>query len=142
MKTNLPLIFYADDDAAFLHLFQLGNGEHGPTYQIKCFKNGDALIESMQKLHQSFSLLPHLILLDLNMPGKDGKETLIELKAHEDFGHIPVAIISDIEDVELQKEVLDLGAEVFIPKPMAYTGIADIINEIDEHLLKEERKSN
>ena len=137
MKTNLPLIFYADDDAAFLQLFQLNNGEHGPTYQIKCFASGDDLIESMSKLNQQFSLLPHLILLDLHMPAKDGIEVLQELKAHSDFKHIPVVIISDSEDPVKQKLVLELGAEEFIPKPMAYSGITDIISQIDAHLPKE-----
>lgn len=140
MKTNLPLIFYADDDAAFLHLFQLGIGENGPTVQIKCFADGDALIGSMTKLNEGFGLLPHLILLDLNMPVKDGITTLQELKAHEGFQHIPVVIISDSEDKELQKEVLDLGAEAFISKPMAFSGIKDIVEQIDSHLPKPQKK--
>lgn len=136
MKTNLPLIFYADDDAAFLHLFQLGIGENGPTVQIKCFADGDALVSSMTKLHESFDLLPHLILLDLDMPVKDGIETLHELKAHEGFRQIPVVIISDSEDKELQAQVLEQGAEAFIPKPMAFSGIQNIVEQIDAHLPK------
>ncbi len=61
--------------------------------------------------------LPSLIVLDLNMPGLDGRQTLQMLKADNRFGHIPVAIVTTSTsrmDMEVCKR---LGADLFVTKP-------------------------
>lgn len=60
---------------------------------------------------------PDLILLDLQMPGKDGFQVLCELRNHASLGHVPVIILSAEDDVKTMVRGLDLGAVDFVRKP-------------------------
>ena len=77
---------------------------------------GRKLLEYL-KLHCDKGSVPALILLDLNMPKKDGFETLIELKADANFRTIPVIILTSSTKGEHITKAYDLGASGYIVKP-------------------------
>lgn len=88
--------------------------------------NGTKLLEFL--LNSPQQAHPSLILLDLNMPGKDGRDTLKEVKSHKTLHHIPVIILttsSSPKDVEIS---YSLGANCFITKPNTYSKLIDITN--------------
>lgn len=60
---------------------------------------------------------PDLVLLDIEMPGVDGIEVLERIKADEELRHIPVIMISGLEDTESIVRCLEAGAEDYLPKP-------------------------
>lgn len=62
-------------------------------------------------------LRPHLILLDIEMPGEDGFLTISKLKQNSDTSSIPVIFLSGVSDVESKVTGFDLGAVDFITKP-------------------------
>jgi DNA-binding NarL/FixJ family response regulator len=74
-----------------------------------------------------------LLLLDLNIPGANGFNTLIHVRSH--FSHIPVVIISAHEDRDTVEKAMSFGATGFIPKS---TPVEDISNAINEVLLGNE----
>jgi CheY-like chemotaxis protein len=66
---------------------------------------------------------PGLILLDLNMPRKDGREVLRELKAHPDLRRIPVVVLTTSEAEEDILRSYDLGVNAFVTKPVTFTDL-------------------
>ncbi len=70
---------------------------------------------------------PGLILLDLNMPKKDGREALAELKADESLRRIPVVVLTTSKDEEDVLRTYDLGVSSFITKPVTFGGLVDVM---------------
>ncbi len=75
---------------------------------------------------------PSLVLLDLNMPKKDGREVLSEMKADPELKHIPVVILTTSKAEEDIIRSYDLHANCYITKPVDLKGIAEIVKSIDE----------
>ena len=87
-------------------------------------EDGDKLIEYL-RVHAG-NHLPSLILLDLNMPGKDGRDTLREIKKDSRFQHIPVLIFSTSSSHLDKKTVYELGANCFITKPDTFNQLTEL----------------
>ncbi len=60
---------------------------------------------------------PDVVLLDLVMPGMDGMQVLERIKADPDLRHLPVIVISGVDDAESIVRCIEMGAEDFLPKP-------------------------
>jgi CheY-like chemotaxis protein len=76
---------------------------------------------------------PDLILLDLNMPRKDGRETLTELKADPDLRSIPVIVLTTSKAEEDIFRSYDLGASSFITKPVGFDSFGEIMRELTRY---------
>ncbi len=70
---------------------------------------------------------PGLILLDLNMPRKDGREALQEIKADPDLRRIPVVVMTTSQAEEDIARSYDLGASSFISKPVTFEGLVRVM---------------
>jgi CheY-like chemotaxis protein len=70
---------------------------------------------------------PGLILLDLNMPKKDGREALAEIKADESLRRIPVVVLTTSKDEEDVLRTYDLGVNSFITKPVTFAGLVEVM---------------
>jgi CheY-like chemotaxis protein len=68
---------------------------------------------------------PGLILLDLNMPRKDGREALAEIKSHPQLRRIPVVVLTTSKAEEDVIRSYDLGANAYITKPVTFQGLAE-----------------
>ena len=68
---------------------------------------------------------PGVILLDLNMPKKDGREALAEIKADADLRSIPVVVLTTSKDEEDVFRTYDLGVSSFITKPVTFAGLVE-----------------
>jgi DNA-binding response OmpR family regulator len=75
---------------------------------------------------------PRLILLDLNMPKKDGRQALLEIKTDPDLQSIPVAIWTTSEEVEDRIQCLKAGADDYVTKPAGYAGLVNNIKRLVE----------
>jgi CheY-like chemotaxis protein len=73
---------------------------------------------------------PSIILLDLNMPRKDGREALAELKADESLRQIPVVVLTTSNDELDVQNAYDLGASSYITKPVTNTHLADVMQMV------------
>ncbi len=70
---------------------------------------------------------PGIILLDLNMPKKDGREALAEIKADESLRRIPIVVLTTSKDEEDIFRTYDLGVSSFITKPVTFAGLVDVM---------------
>ncbi len=70
---------------------------------------------------------PGILLLDLNMPRKDGREALAEIKADESLRHIPVVVLTTSSDEEDVARSYDLGVNSFITKPVTFASLVDVM---------------
>ncbi len=70
---------------------------------------------------------PSLILLDLNMPRKDGREALKEIKADPDLRQIPVVVLTTSKAEEDILRTYDLGVSSFIAKPVVFESMVQIM---------------
>jgi CheY-like chemotaxis protein len=74
---------------------------------------------------------PDLVLLDLNLPRRDGREVLQELKNDPDLKHIPVIVLSTSDDGGDILRSYQLHANAYVTKPMDFNGFAEAIRQID-----------
>jgi len=93
-------------------------------------------VEAMQFLHKkgSFSSVPQpdLILLDLNLPKKDGREVLAEIKQDPKLKHIPVVILTTSKADEDIIKTYNLHANAYITKPVDLNRFIEIIHTLEE----------
>lgn len=121
-QTTLRLLL-ADDDAVNRELFTEACIEAGARYVIDEAANGQEVLDYLERT----SPLPDVILLDFNMPVKDGRETLQDLKADARYRHIPVFVMSTSNahfDVTL---AYNLGANLFLVKPHDFRNLTELV---------------
>jgi CheY-like chemotaxis protein len=75
---------------------------------------------------------PDLILLDLNLPRKDGREVLAEVKADERLRRIPVVVLTTSKAEEDVLRSYDLHANAYVTKPVDFDRFIDVVRQIDE----------
>lgn len=74
---------------------------------------------------------PDLILLDLNLPRRDGREVLAEVKADPDLRHIPVIVLTTSQAEEDVLRSYQLHANAYVTKPVDFEGFIEAIKQID-----------
>ena len=112
-------ILIAEDDADDRFLLQTAFDENGYTDKLHFVENGVELLEYLHHCtgNEQNKTVPHFILLDLNMPKKDGREVLKEIKANPLFKKIPVIIFSTTNNEQEMRRCYELGANSYITKP-------------------------
>jgi CheY-like chemotaxis protein len=79
---------------------------------------------------------PGLILLDLNMPRKDGRQALSEIKSDPELRRIPVVILTTSKTEEDVLRSYDLGANSFITKPVTFDRLVEIVRTLGNYWFK------
>jgi chemotaxis family two-component system response regulator Rcp1 len=80
--------------------------------------------------HQD-AVRPDLVLLDLNLPRKDGREVLAEMKQDPDLRRIPVVVLTTSQDDEDVSRTYDLHANCFVTKPVNLTDYMRVVHSIE-----------
>ncbi len=76
---------------------------------------------------------PGIILLDLNMPGLDGRQTLKIIKQNERLKKIPIVVLTTSDDERDVKACYELGANTYIQKPVDFDGLISAIRQLKEY---------
>jgi len=76
---------------------------------------------------------PGIILLDLNMPKKDGREALAEIKSDHALRSIPVVVLTTSKDEEDVFRTYDLGVNSFITKPITFAGLVEVMKTFQRY---------
>jgi len=79
---------------------------------------------------------PDLVLLDLNMPRKDGRAVLEEIKCDEDLKRIPVVVLTSSEAEEDVAKSYELHANAYLTKPIDFDGFLEIVGSLEEFWLE------
>lgn len=131
------VILLADDDEEDRMLACEALAESRLTNQIYCVTDGEDLMDYLH--HQgkyappADSPRPGLILLDLNMPKKDGREALRELKADHELRHIPVVVLTTSKADEDIYRSYESGASSFISKPVTFNGLVELMKGLGRY---------
>jgi len=131
------VILMADDDADDRLLARDAFHECQLDRELEFVENGEELMDYLRH-HGKYAArpderLPGLILLDLNMPRKDGREALQEIKSDPELRRIPVVIFTTSRaDTDIGR-VYDLGANSFITKPVAFDALVDVMRALGQY---------
>ena len=126
-------ILIAEDDADDRLLFKTAFEEKGYKDQIEFVENGIELwkfLENISKRATNERIYPSFILLDLNMPKKDGREVLREIKQHPEFKKIPVVVFTTTNSENEVKRCYELGANTYVVKPVSFDSLLKVVEEI------------
>lgn len=129
MRINYRIAI-VDDDADDREVLRDAFAASAKDKEFIVLENGDQMLEYLET--NVLDVLPSLILLDLNMPGKDGRETLKLIKSDKRFKPIPVIVFttsSSERDIEM---AYDLGANCFISKPDTFNKLVEMTNCISK----------
>lgn len=104
---------------------------------LRFVEDGEELMEYLHRqgnyADPTLSPEPGLILLDLNMPRKDGREALAEIKADPRLRHIPVVVLTTSKAEEDIYRSYDVGASSFITKPVSFEGLVSVIRVVGQY---------
>ncbi len=127
IRRNNPLIiFLADADADDRAMFEEVITEIDSSIQLTCAEDGMKLLQ----LLNSKMPLPHLIFLDLNMPNKNGKECLDEIRRVERLKDIPIIIYSTSSSPKDINDTFDKGANLYVRKPSSFKELRSITKDV------------
>ena len=129
MKSQPVSILVADDDEEDRQLIKEALQESRLLNPLEFANDGEELLHRLQSKKE----LPGLILLDLNMPKKDGREALREIKSNPDFKRIPVIILTTSKAEEDIYRTYNLGVNSFITKPVTFTALVDVLNKVAQY---------
>ena len=127
MEDNPLFVLLADDDKDDCFLFQLVLEELQLNTQLTTVHDGEKL---MQLLTQETNKPPTVLFLDLNMPRKNGFESLVEIKLNEKLKHIPVIIFSTSFEQEMADLLYKNGANFYIRKPSEFSELTKVIYHV------------
>jgi CheY-like chemotaxis protein len=121
-------ILIVDDDADDREIIRDAFMNATAGHEFVFLENGEKLIDYLKLNGENGQ--PSLILLDLNMPGKDGRETLREIKSDKRFHHIPTIIFTTSSSHRDRQIAYTLGANCFITKPDTFNKLVDLTQSI------------
>jgi two-component system, response regulator len=123
MNTPAPLILIAEDDADDRLMIQEAFSESGVPHTLLFAQDGQELLAILAASLQNNEPQPQLVLLDLNMPRKDGREALREIKSNTQLRHIPVVVLTTSKSPEDIRNAYALGANCYITKPVTFESL-------------------
>ena len=132
---NLAILIAEDDDDDYLlteKAFQDSQFE-GRLYRVKDGEELMAFLCAGAAQNGSADRAMLLLLLDLNMPRKDGREALREIKSHPELRKIPIVVLTTSNSEADISSVYGLGANSFIKKPTSFEQFADFIKSLKKY---------
>lgn len=126
-------ILLAEDNPGDVRLTEKALDHGNIINNLHVVKNG---VEALQFLRQegefSDKPRPDLVLLDLNMPKKDGREVMEEMKGDPSLRRIPVVVLTSSEAEEDVVRSYELNANAYLTKPVDFDGFVDIVKRIED----------
>jgi len=131
------VILMADDDADDRMLTKDALTESRVLNDLRFVEDGEELLDYLKGrgayTDREKSPKPGLILLDLNMPKKDGREALKEIKADPELRRIPVVVMTTSKAEEDVYRSYDLGASSFITKPVTFDRLVELMRTMGQY---------
>lgn len=139
MRRDTPepiVILMADDDADDRDLARDAMQENRLGNCVRFVEDGQELMDYLHRAGRyatEDAPRPGLILLDLNMPRKDGRQALREIKGNPDLRCIPVVVLTTSKTEEDILRTYDLGANSFITKPVTFERLVEIVRTLGRY---------
>lgn len=137
-----PYVLIAEDDPDDRELLKEAFADRCRDCDLQFVQNGEELLDFLATRAQKGTVatgyvFPHLLLLDLNMPLKDGREALLALKADEQYAAIDIVILSTSESPEDRVFCMKHGAREYLIKPPGYTQLLELVARLSVYLRPE-----
>ncbi len=133
-------ILMADDDADDRQMTKEAFEESRLANDLRFVENGVELMDYLQRRGKyadpATSPRPGLILLDLNMPKKDGREALREIKADPSLKSIRIVILTTSKAEEDIVRTYDLSAASYIAKPVTFERLVEVVRTLGKYWLE------
>ena len=130
-------ILMADDDADDRLMMKEALEENRLANDLRFVEDGEELMDYLLRrgafVSAEKSPRPGLILLDLNMPRKDGREALQEIKNHPDLKSIPVIVLTTSKAEEDVYRTYNLGVNSFVAKPVTFDSLVTIVRDLGRY---------
>jgi CheY-like chemotaxis protein len=125
-------VLLVEDDPGDVLLIEEAFADNKVRNRLHAVADGVEALRFLRKEHE-FADSPHpdLILLDLNLPRKDGREVLAEIKNDDALQHIPVVVLTTSK---LEEDVLrsyKLHANAYVTKPVDFDRFIEVVRQID-----------
>lgn len=139
--SSFPItILVADDDPDDRMMIEEAFEENRVVNAVEFVEDGEQLMAYLRREGDYAHLVgrpyPGIILLDLNMPRKDGREALKELKADPDLCRIPVVVLTTSQAEEDIVRTYGLGVSSFVTKPVSFEGLVEAIKVICQYWIQ------
>ena len=126
-------ILLVEDNPGDVNLTRIALADREINVHLSVVADG---VEAMNFLHRRGeyhqSIHPDLILLDWNLPRKDGREVLLEIKADERLQRIPVVVLTTSQAEEDILKAYNLHANCYITKPVDFNQFVQIVQSIED----------
>ncbi|MEO6252620.1 MAG: response regulator [Ferruginibacter sp.] len=132
-------LLLADDDRDDCIFFKEALEEIPITTKLITVNDG---VELMELLLKEDTVLPYVLFLDLNMPRKNGLDSLAEIKLHEKLKALPVIMFSTSCNAQTADKLQQHGARFYIQKPPEFEELKKIIHKSLTLIMKNSGKSN
>ena len=133
------VLLLADDDADDRAMTREALDENRVRNPLYCVQDGEELMDYLHRRKgyaaPGAAPTPGLILLDLNMPLKDGREALAEIKADPALRHIPIVVLSTSGNEDDVRYSYEHGASSFITKPMTFEALVAHMKTLGDYWL-------
>jgi CheY-like chemotaxis protein len=133
-------ILMADDDQDDCLLVKNAFAENRLLNHLRFVADGEELMDYLYHRGKyrdpSLSPRPGLVLLDLNMPKKDGREALKEIKSDPDLRCIPIVVLTTSKQEEDILRSYDVGANSYITKPVTFKGLVEVLKSLGNYWLE------
>jgi CheY-like chemotaxis protein len=126
-------VLLVEDDPGDVLMTQEAFEEHKLRNRLTVVPDGDeALAYLRHEGRYADAVTPDLILLDLNLPRRDGREVLAEIKNDEQLGRIPVVVLTTSQAAEDVQRSYELHANAYVTKPVDFDRFISVVRQIDE----------
>lgn len=133
-------ILMAEDDPEDRMMTEKAFAKSRLANDLRFVEDGEQLMSYLRReepyADPAASPTPGLILLDLNMPRKDGREALAEMKADANLRHIPVIALTTSGEEQDVLQSYDLGVNSYIIKPVTFRGLVEALEIISRYWLQ------
>jgi CheY-like chemotaxis protein len=125
-------VLLVEDDPGDVLMTREAFAEHKLGNHLTVVSDGaEALAYLRREGRYADAVRPDLVLLDLNLPRRDGREVLREVKADPDLRHIPVIVLTTSQAEEDVLRSYQLHANAYVTKPVDFEGFIEAIKQID-----------
>jgi CheY-like chemotaxis protein len=127
------VVLHVEDDPGDVLMIREALDENGLGHELHVCSDGeDALRFVRRETPHEDAPRPDLVLLDLNLPRRDGREVLADIKADEGLRTIPVVVLTTSEAEEDVLRSYALHANAYVTKPVDFDRFIDVVRQIDD----------
>lgn len=124
------MVYLVDDDTDDLEIIQAALAENSYKGPVRTATNGKVFMDQLHEMNGTPT--PRVVILDLNMPLKDGFQVLREMKSHKTLNSIPIIVLTSSQNKNDEIRCLELGCSLYFTKPYSLIDYAAIASAVKQ----------